>query len=268
MPSPPAGGQPGGQTPGTPPPPGGSPQSSGDSSDGTPGADGLPGGDQPTGDRLPGSDGTGQAPRPGEQAGWEPASGGAAGGADGESGAPPGGTGDESWEQGAADGDDGWATSNQIPGTAPIPPMPSERGKPPGSGADGELDGALEDFDGEILSEREVIRSRTNETAGAGGLPPAGDADTTGSAGGDASAQDGTTGTADIPMPRGGMGVPSSRREPPAPRPAGDVAVPDDIPNARDDDIIARQLREAAMQESDPELKEKLWDEYRRYKGI
>jgi hypothetical protein len=39
-----------------------------------------------------------------------------------------------------------------------------------------------------------------------------------------------------------------------------------DLPDAKDDDIIARQLREAAMQESDPELKEKLWEEYRRYK--
>ena len=33
-----------------------------------------------------------------------------------------------------------------------------------------------------------------------------------------------------------------------------------------DDDIIARQLREAAEQETDPEVKEKLWEEYRKYK--
>ncbi len=31
------------------------------------------------------------------------------------------------------------------------------------------------------------------------------------------------------------------------------------------DDIVARQLREAAEKETDPELKEKLWEEYRRY---
>ena len=43
--------------------------------------------------------------------------------------------------------------------------------------------------------------------------------------------------------------------------------VPDDVPDARDDDIIARQLREAAMLEADPVLAEKLWDEYRRYNG-
>ena len=44
-------------------------------------------------------------------------------------------------------------------------------------------------------------------------------------------------------------------------------AGPSDLPDAKDDDIIARQLREAAMAEPDPELREKLWEEYRRYKG-
>jgi hypothetical protein len=33
-----------------------------------------------------------------------------------------------------------------------------------------------------------------------------------------------------------------------------------------DDDIVARQLREAAEKETDPELKEKLWKEYETYK--
>jgi len=33
-----------------------------------------------------------------------------------------------------------------------------------------------------------------------------------------------------------------------------------------DDDIVARQLKEAAEKENDPELKEKLWDEYYKYK--
>lgn len=33
-----------------------------------------------------------------------------------------------------------------------------------------------------------------------------------------------------------------------------------------DDDIVARRLRRAAEQETDPELKEKLWKEYEEYK--
>jgi hypothetical protein len=31
--------------------------------------------------------------------------------------------------------------------------------------------------------------------------------------------------------------------------------------------VIARQLREAAMAEQDPALRDKLWEEYRRYKA-
>ena len=35
---------------------------------------------------------------------------------------------------------------------------------------------------------------------------------------------------------------------------------------AADDDIVARQLREAAESETDPILQEKLWREYEAYK--
>jgi hypothetical protein len=31
--------------------------------------------------------------------------------------------------------------------------------------------------------------------------------------------------------------------------------------------VVARQLREAATAEKDPVLREKLWDEYRKYKA-
>jgi hypothetical protein len=42
--------------------------------------------------------------------------------------------------------------------------------------------------------------------------------------------------------------------------------VPPDVGFGEDDDIVARQLREAAMAEDDPELRERLWQEYRDYK--
>jgi hypothetical protein len=48
---------------------------------------------------------------------------------------------------------------------------------------------------------------------------------------------------------------------------AGSDRVPADIGDGSDDDIVARQLREAAMAEEDPELREKLWEEYRRYRA-
>jgi hypothetical protein len=39
-----------------------------------------------------------------------------------------------------------------------------------------------------------------------------------------------------------------------------------DIPDGNDDDVVARRLRKAAEQETDPELKDKLWKEYVEYK--
>lgn len=50
-------------------------------------------------------------------------------------------------------------------------------------------------------------------------------------------------------------------------RQGADPRVPSDIPAGDGDDIVARQLREAAMAEEDPELREKLWQEYRDYKS-
>ena len=41
---------------------------------------------------------------------------------------------------------------------------------------------------------------------------------------------------------------------------------PPDTRPGSDDDVVARQLREAAEKETDPELKKKLWEEYRNYK--
>jgi hypothetical protein len=39
-----------------------------------------------------------------------------------------------------------------------------------------------------------------------------------------------------------------------------------EIPDGSDDDVVARRLRKAAENETDPELKEKLWKEYVEYK--
>ena len=49
--------------------------------------------------------------------------------------------------------------------------------------------------------------------------------------------------------------------------PTGSKVTRDEPPDQGDDDIVARQLREAAENETDPVLREKLWEEYRRYKA-
>ncbi len=43
---------------------------------------------------------------------------------------------------------------------------------------------------------------------------------------------------------------------------------PDDIEVNSFEDVVARQLREAALAEDDPKLRERLWEEYRKYTGL
>jgi hypothetical protein len=47
----------------------------------------------------------------------------------------------------------------------------------------------------------------------------------------------------------------------------GNGAVAREVPDGSDDDIVARRLRKAAEQETDPELRDKLWKEYADYKN-
>jgi hypothetical protein len=45
-------------------------------------------------------------------------------------------------------------------------------------------------------------------------------------------------------------------------------AIPDDIPPADNDSVFEAQIRAAAENETDPEVKKNLWNEYRKYKGL
>ena len=44
-----------------------------------------------------------------------------------------------------------------------------------------------------------------------------------------------------------------------------EARTPDDIPDLVSEDVVSKQLREAALSEDDPELRERLWEEYRNY---
>ena len=143
---------------------------------------------------------------------------------------------DEGDGQGAEAG--GWIVSNELPGAS------ESTGEGDAAVATGDDDGegdalvdalarALEELDGEILDERAI-----GDGAGSG-------------AGADAS-------RAAPPPPAAQTGGIAATPRPP---------LPPDRPDARDDDVVARQLREAAMAETDPELREDLWEEYRRYKS-
>jgi len=46
----------------------------------------------------------------------------------------------------------------------------------------------------------------------------------------------------------------------------GPFPPPEGIPSGNDDDVVARQIREAALFEPDPQLRKDLWEAYRKYK--
>ncbi len=130
------------------------------------------------------------------------------------------------------------------------------------SGADGAFERALEDFDGAILAERGTIISSANETAAG---DPRADEGRPSARGGIPAVPGSGNGSA---PDASGLPLPKAPETPPPPPPStAQMDIPKDIPDARDDDVVARQLREAAMQETDPVLREKLWEEYRRYKS-
>ena len=44
--------------------------------------------------------------------------------------------------------------------------------------------------------------------------------------------------------------------------------LPEDIPSADNDSVLEAQIRQAAINEKDPVVQKKLWNEYRKYKGL
>jgi hypothetical protein len=129
---------------------------------------------------------------------------------------------------------------------------------------DRQLEQSTSEFDGLILSEQARQRAAARERAAA----------STTSA---TSALEGDQGAGssrnpyrdDVAMGGGtGRGPMASNGTRTPPQNPAIYSPPEDIPEGNDDDVVARQLREAAMREPDPQIRERLWNEYRRYKGI
>ncbi len=131
---------------------------------------------------------------------------------------------------------------------------------------DARLDASLEQFDSELRKEQEQVAKQRDARAGGGvfggedvldrgssdtdralARNRAGDLRSEGTGRSGDSSDPARSGTGSSGISGGGMAA----RE---------------IPAGDDDDIIARRLRRAAEQETDPELKEKLWKEYIDYK--
>jgi len=137
------------------------------------------------------------------------------------------------------------------------------------------LGGSLSEFDQLLLEE--ARRAKPRGAVSGSGLPG-------GSGGGGTSAgasKGGATRPSQAPGAAGSEGAggrpqqpadepgsPGGRTESADPGASGAPVAPPpaDVGDGADDDVVARQIRKVAESERDPQLREKLWDEYRKYK--
>ncbi len=120
---------------------------------------------------------------------------------------------------------------------------------------DAELNAGLWNFDELLLREQERVRAAAPRSAD-GNAGKADGSSTGGTIAGGGDAQSSRVGDGETTR-SAGAGKPTrtaSKGQPPG------------IPVGSDDDVVARQLREAAEKEVDPELRKKLWEEYKKYK--
>jgi hypothetical protein len=141
------------------------------------------------------------------------------------------------------------------------------------AGLDAELAAGLAEFDELLLREQERVKAATPRSASGGGTETGNGAGEGGNAA-DGSSTAGEAGAGGSPAADGigsqtdtknrtSTGAGGGTVKSP---PRGASRQPPGIPDGSNDDVVARQLREAAEKETDPELQKKLWEEYRKYK--
>ncbi|MFT7218898.1 MAG: hypothetical protein ACI8Z1_000511 [Candidatus Azotimanducaceae bacterium] len=153
-----------------------------------------------------------------------------------------------------------------------LPDFPSgpPGGRPgvPDSELEKELNDSIAIFEGKIIDARNVIIEGTPAPTGDANVPGVmvlgGNTDPSGQP----TLKENERGEGDVNIPEvlepGSMpGDGQSDRD----IAAADNSVPEDIPDPQGDDIVAKQLREAASSEKDPALRAKLWEEYRKYRA-
>ena len=168
-------------------------------------------------------------------------------------------------DAGSAGGDAGGASGSSPGSSGSRADGSADPGMPPKTAAerradlDGKLDASLDSFDEKLRSEQQ--RTASERDSGASARADGAVVDSTSS---------GERERDDIRRDRSGdlqsAGLQEDADAASDQKGTGNGVAAKPIPSGVDDDIIARRLRRAAENETDPELREKLWDEYRDYK--
>lgn len=156
------------------------------------------------------------------------------------------------------------------------PRIPEEQTTGEVATLDRQLNASLNQFDARLLKEMDEIRDGSAEkmrdlaqeaAEAAKRLREKGvDVNTSGSESAEGSEETAAQGQETTQAQQGTAGSKSASTETADQGGQGSSREKQDRPRTEDDDIVARQLREAAENETDPELKEKLWKEYDEYK--
>jgi hypothetical protein len=193
----------------------------------------------------------------------------------------PGEEGSQAGDSSASDGSASEKSGDAGEAAGSGPAVPGTEGEDRRAAIDRRLDETFGTFDAAVRSAHEAVareraeRAAAEGSASAGGAPGEDEGGDGGTATADARAEGGLEsvgegtaagegaetgeGTEQVPGQGGGTGAGGTTG-------SGPREIPGDVPDGRDDDIVARQIREAAMKETDPELRAALWEEYRRYK--
>lgn len=163
------------------------------------------------------------------------------------------------------------ATSDAAAGGGGRAQTPDERR----AALDKQLEGSLGTFDDTLRREQKAVAEEKDANdAAASGSSDSSSESTSGDESGSAKPEGPPAGASEpgrsrneTPARPGDLKSDKDRAANDANKPGGGTgAAPEKIPDGSDDDIVAKRLRKAAEQETDPELKEKLWKEYIEYK--
>jgi hypothetical protein len=170
----------------------------------------------------------------------------------------------------------GGATSSEAAGGMHDPRIPEEETTGEVAALDRQLNASLNQFDAKLLKEMDDIRNGSAEkmrdlaqeaAEAARRLRENGvDVNTSGSESSEGAEEAAARDREQKQTEQGAEGSTSASTDSSRPGGKGAGGAEQDRASTEDDDIVARQLREAAENETDPELKEKLWKEYDEYK--
>lgn len=188
----------------------------------------------------------------GGMTGGDGAGGGAGGGIRGLGGQMPG------------TGGQGDGTGSQGDGSGGVGEYPGESDAERKARLEKELEKQVGGFDEVLAEEQEEISTVGRNTEGFGGDGGKGGS---GGVGLGKQASGGIEGTGEVADTEGG-GSGSTPSVADLSEEEIKSRTPDDIPELVSEDVVAKQLREAALAEEDPELRERLWEEYRNYNNL